>query len=83
MEAFTHFRPEARDALQRLRATDPVFDEIVRDYETLAGLLPRDASDPALADIKHSLAALEREIQAHISRCAAGPGASDPGASTR
>ena len=54
--------------IRRLGATDRVFAEICRDYDTLVHLMPRDTSDPVLEDIRDSLSGLEEEICAKLER---------------
>lgn len=76
MDVFARSFPEQADSIRTLRCSDLVFAEICRDYELLMGLLPRDAADPVLADILHSLAALEVEIHTFLrtdTPCAGGP----------
>ncbi len=59
---------DCRDHIHDLRARDSGFAAICRDYETLVALLPRDADDPSLIDIKDSLAGLDMEIRACLAR---------------
>jgi hypothetical protein len=66
MDALLRRFPQHIDAIRRLRSSDLVFAEICRDYETLIGLLPRDAGDPVSDDILESLAGLEQEIRSTL-----------------
>ena len=52
--------------IARLRSIDATFAEICRDYDALIGLLPRNAADPVLHDIRESLSGLEQEIRLYL-----------------
>ncbi len=61
-----HFPDQAND-IRRLRSADTVFAQICADFESLAALLPCDASDPRNSDLIDSLRGLEDEIKTYLS----------------
>jgi uncharacterized protein YdcH (DUF465 family) len=60
-------RPEfASTAVSQLRHKDGAFDEICRDYESMLDELAHIQRDADAADLKETVAALERELEAYI-----------------
>lgn len=68
MDVLDRSFPGQTGDIRRLRSSNLVFAEICRDYELLLSLLPRDADDPALPDIRDSLAGLEEEMRRYLER---------------
>ncbi|WP_424990930.1 hypothetical protein [Fluviibacterium sp. S390] len=60
------FFPEWREDIRRLRANRPIFDEICRDLELVAGMLrDKDPDDPAATEC---LEGLKDEIRRALMR---------------
>ncbi len=66
MDTLSMLFPDRTNEIGRLRSADTVFAQICVDYESLAALLPCDASDPTYSDLIDSLRGLEDEIHLYL-----------------